>query len=581
MRSPCALAAAAAFGALAACGGQPDRPAMAFSDATTSLGLGFVARCGTPAKRDIVEANGVGVGVFDADGDGDLDFLFAQGSTLDDVDAGRGARPQLWLQESGGRLRDASADALPQISGWWTGVAAADADGDGDVDVFVAGYLGTAFLRNDSKDGKAKFTDATRAAGLEDRGWSSGAAWIDADNDGDLDLYLVRYLDLDPRRPPRGSAGPLHLPCEWRGLAVFCGPKGLVPTPDRFFRNRGDGTFEDATIEMGFNGAPASYGLGACPLDFNRDGRADLYVANDSKANFLWRSDGATFAECGFAANAVLGDDGATYAGMGVAADDLDGDGYPEIVVTNYSDEPVSVYRNRRDGTFEIASWSCGIGRYTMSTLKWGVDLADFDLDGDLDVFVANGHVYPQADSPNTGTSYKEANQLFVNDGAGRFTLFEPPAGSPLLEKRSHRALALFDLDDDGDDDLVIVPVDGPAFVLRNEAPRPADGGRARVRVELRAPAPNTEALGATVTLTAGGKKQTRFVRRGGSYASSRDPRLCFGLGDAKAVDSIEVAWPSGARETIPGAGLANHAVRLEPGKGVTAKTPLAGATRP
>jgi hypothetical protein len=578
---------------LAGCEGSvPPPAALQFRDATAAATLDFNARCGTPAKLDIVEANGVGVAVGDFDLDGDLDLCFAQGSTLEELNAGGGARPEIWLRDNGRYVRQSPSGALDTLRGWWTAVSAADADGDGDIDLYLCGYGKSAFLRNEFVDATGQrapalsWTDATKESGLEDSGWSTGAAWFDADGDGDLDLYLVRYLELDPRHPPRGTVGSLHLPCVWRGLPVYCGPRGFTPTPDRFFKNNGNGTFTEATSEFGFDRAPASYGLGVCPIDFDRDGDIDLYVSNDSKANFLWRNDGGGhFTEVAFESGVGLGDDGSTYAGMGIAADDADGDGFPEIVVTNFSDEPVSFYKNRGPDArgevlYDNASASSGIGAQTMATLKWGCDFADFDLDGDLDLFIANGHVYPQADSPNTGTTYRQQNQVFINQGAGRFTLWKPPAGSPLLERRSHRAVATLDFDDDGDSDILIVPVDGPAVLLDNGMPRPTEGGPARVRVKLVTNTKNTEALGAEVTLRAAGASQTRWVRRGGSYASSRDPRLCFGLGKASTVDRIEVRWPDGKRESVPGEGLVNCSITIREGAGVVDKSPLAGTSK-
>ena len=561
----------------------PPQP-LAFTDVSDAVKLEFVAHCGTPEKRYIVEANGTGVAAFDADGDGDLDLLFAQGTTLEELNAGRGANAT-FLRNDGGKLTDATNEAgLGAVRGWWTAAIAGDVDGDGDVDVLVCGYLREVLWKNvTEKGGSPKFVDATKEARLADAGWSTGGCFFDADNDGDLDLYLVRYLELDPKNPPVGTVGTLHLPCTWRSHNVYCGPKGFVATPDRFFRNRGDGTFEEATADAGFADAPASYGLGICPIDYDLDGKMDLYVANDSKANFLWHNEGERFAECAYLSGAGLGDGGATYAGMGVAEGDADGDGLPDIVVTNFSDEPVSLYRNRgRDAfgavTFDLVSTTAGLAAKTLATLKWGVDFADFDLDGDLDLFVANGHVYPEASLPNTGTSYEEPNQLFVNDGKGKFALHVPPAGSPLLVRRSHRAMILLDADDDGASDVLLVPVDGRAVLLHNDCPTPKEGGPARVRIELRGSNKNTEALGALVTVVADGKSFVRSVRRGGSYASSRDPRLCVGLGNAKKIDRIVVKWPGGAAETIPGEGLLGRAVTIEQGRGVVKKPLLRGA---
>lgn len=569
-------------------GGVESGPA--FTDVTAETKLGFVARCGTPSKLDIVEANGTGAAVGDFDNDGDLDLFFAQGATLEAWSAGRGVPPEYWSFDGGVFVNKTKESGLLTLNGWWTGVAAADADGDGDLDLYLCGYLKSVFLKNSgaANGGSFTFLDDTKDAGLADSAWASGACWFDADNDGDLDLYLVRYLELDPKHPPRGTVGTLHLPCAWRGISVYCGPKGFVATPDRFFKNLGNGKFEEATAAFGFDKAPPSYGLGVCPLDFDRDGDTDLYIANDSKANFLWRNDtdktnGGKFTECAFTTGVALADDGAVYSGMGTAAGDLTGDGFPEIVVTNFSNEPVSFYKSRAPGAsgkfiYDNASASSGIGPRTMATLKWGVDFADFDLDGDLDIFVANGHVYPQADSPNTGTQYKQQNQIFMNDGFGKLTLLKPPAGSPLLERRPHRIVAMLDYDGDGDDDLLIVPVDGAAVLLRNDAPAPAAGGASRVKVELINTTNNREALGSVVTIFAGGRSQTREIRRGGSYASSRDPKICIGLGAAASIDKIEIEWPGGAKEIVGGDGLLNCNVQITRGRGVTKKTPLAGS---
>lgn len=560
-------------------------PAVGFIDATAAMNLEFLASCGTPAKRDIVEANGAGAAVADFDRDGDLDIFFAKGATLESINSGEGVAPELRVRDGGGFLNPGATSGLSILKGWWTGVAAGDADGDGDVDLYLCGYLKSVYLENDTKTGgPIHFIDKTRQSGLSDGGWATAACWFDADNDGDLDLYLVRYLELDPRNPPRGTVGSLHLPCTWRGMPVYCGPRGFVATPDRFFKNKGDGTFVESTSDSGFDAAPASYGLGICPVDYDLDGDVDLYISNDSKANFLWRNDGGKFIECAFEAGAGLGDDGSTYAGMGVAADDATGDGFPEIVVTNFSDEPVSLYKNRRRDAagnvlFDTISTGSGLAARTMATLKWGVDFADFDLDGDLDLFVANGHVYPQADSPNTGTTYRQQNQVFLNDGNGKYELLKPAAGSPLLERRAHRTLMLLDVNDDAASDLLIIPVDGPAVLLQNNIAAPAAGGPSRMRIELQGKGRNSEALGAIVTIRAGGREMTRQYRRGGSYGGSRDPRLCFAV-PGGSLDEIRVRWPGGEVETIAGAGLVNHLLVIRQGAGIIQKQPVEPKTR-
>lgn len=548
-----------------------------------ALGLDFVARCGVPEKRDIVDANGTGVAVFDVDQDGDLDLLFAKGSTLEELRKGGGAHPEFYVNTGRGFERATARVGIASVRGWWTAVAAADADGDGDVDVLVCGFERTAYFRNDTpRGGEPSFVEATKEAHLTDRGWSTGACFFDADNDGDLDVYLVKYLELDAKNPPRGFVGPLRLPCTWRGHPVYCGPRGFTPTPDRFFRNRGKGVFEEATADAGFAAAPPSYGLGVCPGDFDGDGDLDLYVTNDSKANFLFRNDGGTFVECAFEAGAGFGEGGATYAGMGIAEGVVDDSGFPSLFVTNFSDEPASFYRSQGHDEagfvrFELESARSGLTARTLANLQWGVDVGDFDLDGDLDLFLCNGHVYPQADAPNTGTSYAQRNQLFWNDGKGRFREHDPEPGSPLSVRRSHRALAVLDIDDDGADDLLVVPVDGAAVLLRNDVKIPDAGGPARVRVELRGGGANSEGLGAVVTVAAGGRRLPRQVRRSGSYASSRDPRLCFGLGRAREVEWIEVRWLGGRVTRVPGEGLVNCAVLIGE-SGVLSKRRLRGA---
>ena len=509
-------------------------PSTPFVELGPAAGLVKAHTGGGPDKAYIVEAKGGGSALLDYDGDGRLDIYWVNGALLESP--GQGAGNVLYRNEGGFEFSDVTAAASVPGKGWGMGASSADYDNDGDADLYVAALQENVLYRNE--DGV--FAEVAAQAGVRAPGWSTGTAWGDADLDGDLDLYVAHYLDFN-----RDQVRPLGT--QWKGAAAFIGPLSLPAATDVFYRNGGDGTFSEATAAAGFAAVLPGYGLGVLFVDCDFDGDADVYVANDSSPNFLFRNAGdGTFAEVALGAGVAVGEMGNDQAGMGVAWGDFDGDARADLLVTNFEDDYNTLYRNRGDGTFVDVSFAVGLGRLALPFVGFGAAFLDFDNDADLDLMVANGHVYPQVDAAGSGSSYAQANFLFANQD-GRFSLQLPAGGDSLGTARVSRGAVVGDFDDDGGLDMFVANLNAPPVLLRNTRP---DRGH-WLGLGLRGIRGNRDAVGARVELVAGGTTQVRHVLAGSSFLSSQDRRLHFGLGATDTVDSLVVFWAGGRRQVF------------------------------
>lgn len=521
---------------LYACARTPDRPQLV--EVGEAAGVRVKVLSGAPEKKQVVECNTGGVALFDYDLDGDVDIFVVNGSRLEGFPPGEEPRASLYRNEGDWRFSEVGAQAGVDHAGWGMGCTAVDYNADGWTDLYLTAYGWAALYRNEG----GYFREVGAQAGVDERGWSTGAAFGDYDGDGDLDFYLVKYLEFDPGKLPAQ-------PCTWLGFEVFCGPQGLPGSADRFFRNEGPQQgwrFTEASLQVGIE-EDGLYGFGALAFDYDQDGDLDIYVANDSGPNLLHRNEGGRFTEVGAQAGCAFSGDGRQQASMGITAGDYDRDGDQDLVVANFSHDHNTLYQNQGDGTFRDLSFSTIIGRASIAQLGWGVEFFDWDNDGDEDLFVANGHVYPQVDQQEVGTTYAQANQLFENQGQGDFAEVGKLAGPGLEEVKSSRGVAVGDLDNDGDLDLVVVNIDDRPSLLRNE------GGNRRhwLEVKLAQGGMNPQAIGARVRLLAGGRWQQREVRAGTGYLSQNDQRLHFGLDRESLVERLIVRWPDGVEEVM------------------------------
>ncbi|MFQ5700585.1 MAG: CRTAC1 family protein [Acidobacteriota bacterium] len=532
-------------GLLLAFAGQAARPV--FTDVTAAAGLETVHLVsGGPSKDFIVETLGTGVAAFDYDGDGWQDLYFANGSRLGGYPAGKDPLPWLFRNRGDGTFEDVTARAGLGRPFWGFGVAVGDFDNDGWTDLFVTAYGANKLYRN---SGDGTFRDVSAAAGVNDRRWGASAAFADFDADGLLDLYVANYVAFDPARVPR--RGDKDRPCFYRGEMVMCGPTGLDGVVDILYRNRGDGTFEDVTARSGIRTDIGLFGLGVAAADYDEDGDVDIYVANDATPNQLYRNRGdGTFDEVGAMSGVAYGTDGAEQGSMGTSFGDVDGDGRLDLVVSNFSHQFYQVFRNAGDGFFEDVTYEVGLAQRTYLVLGWATQFFDYDNDGYLDLFFANGHVYSGVDRMQIGSTYKEKNLLLHNTASGGRRVFvdeSAVAGSGFNIANSHRAGGAWDFDRDGDEDLILTIIDGKPLLLRNNA------GSAQAWIALRpvGTTSNRSGIGTRFILTAGDRRLVRYASGGGSFQWACDPKLTVGLGRARLVDTLEVVWPSGRRQTF------------------------------
>jgi hypothetical protein len=523
---------------------QPMPGPFRFTDVVKDSGVDFVHFSGTTPDKHFPTANGSGVALFDYDGDGRLDLYFATATNLP-LGTGPKNRNRLYKNLGGWRFRDVTESAGVGFAGFCHSALAGDIDNDGDQDLFLFNCGPNVLFRN---NGDGTFTDISASAGISRPGWSTGGAFLDFDNDGDLDLYVANYGDWTLPRDDIFCGRKAPTP-----IRVYCSPRFIRPAKHFLYRNNGDGTFTDvydtaisSVDPQTGKPAPRSDGRGfaAVAADLNADGRVDLHVANDLSPNFLFlnRGDG-TFEDATEASGAAFDTRGQPQSSMGVDAEDIDGDGLPELYVTNYSNEYNTLYQNLSNGTFLDMTAFFGLAGDTFPFVGWGTALADFDSDGWPDNFVANGHVDDNRVQLGQNYEYAQPALLFANQAGKRFRLATRGAGAYFEGKHSGRGAAFGDIDNDGDIDIVVSHKDGPPALLRNDSPR--RGGW--IRLDLRGTRSNRDAVGARIEVDLDGRVIHRQRKGGGSVEASNDPRVLVGLGPDPHIKKLTIRWPSGA----------------------------------
>ena len=496
---------------------------------------------GSPGKRYIIESTGNGAAWFDYDNDGCIDLFVVNGSTLDRQAKGEnGPGNRLYHNNCDGTFADVTAGSGLEGGYWGSGVAAGDFDNDGYEDLYVTTILeGNHLYRN---NGNGTFTDVTAKAGVGGgRHVSASAAFFDYDRDGHLDLFVTNYVSFDREYLDRVSPY-----CNWKGLKVFCGPVGVAGDSNVLYHNNGDGTFTDVTKAAALKN-PELKSLGVVTADLDGDGWPDIYVASDSTINALYRNRGdGTFEDVSLLSGAGFSQDGRAQSGMGVDAGDYDGDGRPDLFVTNFQDDYNTLYHNEGHLTFTDITFLAKLGSLSSNRLSWGTGFFDFDNDGYLDLFVASGHVYPQVDGAHLPSeTYAQRNQLLRNLGNGTFADITSSAGPGMQLIRVGRGAAFGDYDNDGRIDVVVVNMDSTLSLLHNISPRRGHW----VTIRTIGTHSNRDGIGAQLRLTAAGRTQVHEIKTCGSFASAQDPRAHFGLGAARVVERLEVFWPSGLRQ--------------------------------
>jgi enediyne biosynthesis protein E4 len=509
-----------------------------FRDQAASSGITAVMVSGDPKqKRFLLESVGGGLAVLDYNNDGWMDLYFVNGGTIATARSGQGRRypGALYRNNRDGTFADVTLAAGVRNSEWGKGALAADFNNDGWVDLYLCNVGPNVLFQN---NGDGTFSNVTKRAGVSDSRWSASAAAADYDRDGDLDLFVVNYLDYDfDQLPVSGKF------CSYRGIPVACGPRGLKGAGDTLYRNNGDGSFTDVSMAAGVHDPQGWYGLACAWGDYDNDGDADLFVANDTTPNLLYRNNGeGTFTDVAPGAGTAFSEDGREQAGMGVEFEDLNNDDWLDLFVTNFSEDWNTLRLNQKNGLFDDVTVASGIGEDSMRDLSWGAGFYDFNNDGFKDLFVANGHIYPQVDQYGLKISYRQLNKLYLNTGKPRLLNAGPQAGPGLQIAKSFRGAAFADFNNDGSVDIAVAALDETPLLLINQPP----SGQNWLWVKLQGTKSNRSGVGARVIVKCGADIQSREIKAGGSFASSSDVRAHFGLGACREADEIRVRWPTG-----------------------------------
>jgi hypothetical protein len=556
----CLLVAGPMFGQTRTDGGVGVR----FTNVAQQAGLNISTIYGDERRnRYLLETTGSGAAFIDYDNDGWQDIFLVNGTRLDGLSPNLNSTNRLYHNTGNGKFTDVTEKAGLVRTGWGQSVCSGDFDNDGYTDLFVSSYGKNALYRNNRN---STFTELAEKAGVANNRtrWGSGCAFLDYDHDGLLDLFVASYIDLDLKTAPLPETGP----CQYKGIMVACGPPGLTGGSNTLYHNNGNGTFSDVSEKSGIIKTNGTYGLGVLTADFDNDGWTDIYVANDSAPAALYHNNkNGTFTDIGIEAGCALSIDGKPQAGMGVTAGDYNRDGWLDIFKTNFSGDTSSLYRNTGKSTFDDVTFPAGMGLNTR-WLGWGCGFIDVDNDGWTDIFLVNGHVYPEVEKLTTEAGYAQPKVLYRNLQNGSFADVSQKAGEAVVSPNPSRGAAFGDYDNDGDVDILINSVNGPPELLRADSLNQNNW----IKIKLAGVKSNRDGIGARIKCVTEDGTQIDEVRSGGSYYSQNDLRVHFGLGKNQRVQSLEISWPGGKVETLKNV-AANQLVVVKEGQGIVQTT--------